>query len=412
MHRLSSFVLLAVMCLADVSSAPALAAQDQDKAKDEYNKPDVQIDRSVLKDLQGYEPPPMFGASSSRKLPTQEDSLSRPPVTPLEIPVLTQPKAEDLLRHPVENTGVLTVPQELLPAAEPSKKAELPVPTGKKSISSKKKEQPAKPAAKTASAPKQDSKKSDAPKAKDQDKDKKAPEKKVVEKTKKEEKIEKAEKIVTIPAKKVVTETIKATPLKPASPEAAYKPKAGKTMPAVPAVDVESSKLDPFNLPTTPAAEESDNSEIAPELVTPTPSERLMDQALSRQMVSEDDPAIKKAASGIAEKIAPTESNLISLEFKPKLSELQADQKSLLDSDIVARLKKSDSSRLQIQAFASADKQEQSTARRLSLSRGLSVRSYLLEKGIPASRIDVRALGDNTLEPPIDRVDLIFLKAK
>ncbi len=406
MHRLSSFVLLAVVCLADLSSAPAFAAQGQDKAKDEYNKPDVQIDRSVLKDLQGYEPPPMFGASPSRKLPTQEDSLSRPPVTPLEVPVLTQPKAEDLLNHPVENTGVLTVPQELLPPSEPSKKSELPVPTGKESVSSKKKEQPAKPATKTASAPKQDSKKSDTPKAKDQDKDKKIPEKKVVEKNKKEE------KTVTIPAKKVVTETIKATPLKPTSPDAAYKPKAGKTMPAVPAVDVESSKLDPFNLPTTPAADESDNSEVAPELVTPTPSERLMDQALSRQMVSEDDPAIKKAASGIAEKIAPTESNLISLEFKPKLSELQADQKSLLDSDIVARLKKSESSRLQIQAFATADKQEQSTARRLSLSRGLSVRSYLLEKGIPASRIDVRALGDNTLEPPIDRVDLIFLKAK
>ena len=399
MHRLSSFVLLAVICLADVFSAPALAAQDQDKAKDKYNKPEVQIDRSVLKDLQGYEPPPMFGASPSRKPSTQEETLSRPPVTPLEVPVLTQPKAEDLLRHPVENTGVLTVPQELLPAAEPSEKSELPVPTGKKTTA-KKKEQSAKP------APKQDSKKSDSPKGKDQSKDKKTPEKKVVEKNKKEE------KTVTIPAKKVVTETIKATPLKPISSETAYKPKAGKTMPAVPAVDVESSKLDPFNLPTTPAAEESDNSEIAPELVTPTPSERLMDQALTRQMVSEDDPAIKKAASGIAEKIAPTESNLISLEFKPKLSELQADQKSLLDSDIVARLKKSESSRLQIQAFASADKQEQSTARRLSLSRGLSVRSYLLEKGIPASRIDVRALGNNTLEPPIDRVDLIFLKAK
>jgi outer membrane protein OmpA-like peptidoglycan-associated protein len=397
MHRLSSFVLLAVMCLADLSSAPALAAQDQDKAKDKYNKPDVQIDRSVLKDLQGYEPPPMFGASSSRKLPAQEDSLSRPPVTPLEVPVLTQPKAEDLLSHPVENTGVLTVPQELLPDATPSKKAELPVPTGKKSVS-KKKDQPTKPAVKTASAPKQDAKKDPEKRI-----EKKAPEK--IEKT------EKTEKKVTIPAKKLVTETIKATPLKPASPKAAYKPKSSKTMPAVPAIDVESSKLDPFNLPKTPE-NESDDSEVAPELVTPTPSERLMDQALTSRMVPENDPAIKKAVSGVAEKIAPTESNLISLEFKPKLSELQADQKSLLDSDIVARLKKSDSSRLQIQAFATADKQEQSTARRLSLSRGLSVRSYLLEKGIAASRIDVRALGDNTLEPPIDRVDLIFVKAK
>lgn len=401
MHRLSSFVLLAVMCLADLLAGSALAAQDQDKtkAKDEYNKPDVQIDRSVLKDLQGYEPPPMFGASSSRKLPAQ-DSLTRPAATPPEVPVLTQPKAEDLLSHPVVNTGVLTVPQELLPDTKPSEKAELPVPTGKKS-EGKKKEQPAKAVAKTASAPKQDTKKEP----------KKIPEKKVTEKTDKIEKSKKTENTVTIPAKKVVTETIKATPLKPTSPEPAYKPKSGKTMPAVPAIGVESSKLDPLNLPTTPT-DESDNSEVAPELVTPTPGERLMDQALTARMVPENDPALKKAVSGVAEKIAPTESNLISLEFKPKLSELQADQKSLLDSEIVTRLKKVDSSRLQIQAFAKADKQEQSTARRLSLSRGLSVRSYLLEKGIAASRIDVRALGDNTLEPPIDRVDLIFLKEK
>lgn len=405
MHRLSSFVLLAVLCLGDLWASSVRAGQDQAIENEEYTKPDVEIDRSVLKDLQGYEPPPMFGASSSRQSPAPE-SLTRPPTTPPDTPVLTQPKAEDLLNHPVANTGVLvlTIPQDLLPATRSSEQTELPVPTGKKTVSrntqKKEKGRSEKPAAKTASTP---------PKNTPQ-----KPQKKVEKKIEKKA-VENTEKALASPApvRKDLVETIKATPLSPVSAEAAYKPKTGKTMPAVPPITVERSKLDPFNLPTTAqSVDESGSSKTVGDLTPPTPGERLMDQALTARMVPESDPALKKAVSGVAEKIAPAESPLISLEFKPKLSELQTDQKNFLDSDVVARLKKSESSRLQIQAFAKADKQEHSTARRVSLSRGLSVRSYLLEKGIPASRIDVRALGDNTLEPPIDRVDLIFIKSK
>ena len=47
-----------------------------------------------------------------------------------------------------------------------------------------------------------------------------------------------------------------------------------------------------------------------------------------------------------------------------------------------------------------------SQARRISLSRALSVRSYLIEKGVRSSRIDVRALGDKGEGDPKNRVDV------
>lgn len=76
--------------------------------------------------------------------------------------------------------------------------------------------------------------------------------------------------------------------------------------------------------------------------------------------------------------------------------------------DNVARqMKKDDALRLQLLAYAGGGSQTESQARRLSLSRALKVRSYLLEKGIRSTRIDVRALGNKTEDGPPDRVDLI-----
>ena len=67
---------------------------------------------------------------------------------------------------------------------------------------------------------------------------------------------------------------------------------------------------------------------------------------------------------------------------------------------------KSSDDRLQIRAYANApDSGSSSSARRLSLSRALSVRSYLIDQGIRSTRIDVRALGD-TGSGALDRVDV------
>jgi outer membrane protein OmpA-like peptidoglycan-associated protein len=62
--------------------------------------------------------------------------------------------------------------------------------------------------------------------------------------------------------------------------------------------------------------------------------------------------------------------------------------------------------RLQLLAYAGGDDLKSNRARRLSLSRALSVRSFLIESGIRSTRIDVRALGDKTTDEPKNRVDI------
>lgn len=66
--------------------------------------------------------------------------------------------------------------------------------------------------------------------------------------------------------------------------------------------------------------------------------------------------------------------------------------------------------RLQLMAYAGADGLSASKARRLSLSRALSVRSFLIENGVRSTRIDVRALGNKTSEKPANRVDINIAK--
>ncbi len=68
---------------------------------------------------------------------------------------------------------------------------------------------------------------------------------------------------------------------------------------------------------------------------------------------------------------------------------------------------------LQIQAFARTPDRDSITSRSLSLSRALSVRTWLMQKGIPARRLILRALGmDNppgtAAEAPSDRIDFVF----
>jgi outer membrane protein OmpA-like peptidoglycan-associated protein len=80
--------------------------------------------------------------------------------------------------------------------------------------------------------------------------------------------------------------------------------------------------------------------------------------------------------------------------------------KQTLDG-LAGSLKSDSSLRLQLMAYAGGDSQTASQARRLSLSRGLAVRKYLIDKGISSTRIDVRALGNKFERGPSDRVDVV-----
>ncbi len=73
---------------------------------------------------------------------------------------------------------------------------------------------------------------------------------------------------------------------------------------------------------------------------------------------------------------------------------------------MVARIRDDPSLRLQLLAYAGGESLSPSKARRLSLSRALSARTFLIENGLRSTRIDVRALGDTATDEPVNRVDI------
>jgi len=91
--------------------------------------------------------------------------------------------------------------------------------------------------------------------------------------------------------------------------------------------------------------------------------------------------------------------------FKATASKLPDTAKAGLKT-LAAKLKGQPALRLQLMAYAGGESLSSGKARRLSLSRALSVRSYLIENGVRSTRIDVRALGNKTAEDPLNRVDV------
>ena len=91
--------------------------------------------------------------------------------------------------------------------------------------------------------------------------------------------------------------------------------------------------------------------------------------------------------------------------FKPTTSKLPDTAKAGLKT-LAAKLEGQPALRLQLMAYAGGESLSSGKARRLSLSRALSVRSYLIENGVRSTRIDVRALGNKTAEEPLNRVDV------
>ena len=95
----------------------------------------------------------------------------------------------------------------------------------------------------------------------------------------------------------------------------------------------------------------------------------------------------------------------MSVGFAGGASALGDDAKRQLEALAKAILSSDD--RLQLKAYAAANGADASGARRLSLSRALAVRSFLIDKGVRSTRIDVRALGAAADGGAPDRVDIV-----
>ena len=98
------------------------------------------------------------------------------------------------------------------------------------------------------------------------------------------------------------------------------------------------------------------------------------------------------------------------LRFAKGQTDVPADSRDLLGA-IAAELAGNPRLRLQLAAHASASADDPVEARRLSLTRAVQLRSYLIDKGVASVRIDVRALGSRDLgDGPPDRVDLMLVE--
>ena len=120
---------------------------------------------------------------------------------------------------------------------------------------------------------------------------------------------------------------------------------------------------------------------------------------------SEPEPAAKEQAALPPPAETVKTGRAFQVKFDPKASKLPTDAKAALKA-LAKKLKDKENLRLQLTAFAGGKELSPSKARRMSLSRALSVRSFLIESGVRSTRIDVRALGSKTTEEPVNRVDV------
>mgnify|MGYP000091352607 FL=1 len=102
---------------------------------------------------------------------------------------------------------------------------------------------------------------------------------------------------------------------------------------------------------------------------------------------------------------SPEELGPIQLLFEPSDADLSSEARAQLNT-LADQLLADDSKVVQLLAYA-GDNESNAQARRISLSRALAVRGVLMEKGIPSTRMHVRALGNKAKNGNPDRVEII-----
>lgn len=100
------------------------------------------------------------------------------------------------------------------------------------------------------------------------------------------------------------------------------------------------------------------------------------------------------------------------LAFQSNATDLPSASYGEMDNGVVNALRADSNARVQILAYASAADGKDTTAKRTSLARALSIRSYMISKGIDATRVDVRAMGlQQDAKAAPDQVQMIVVPA-
>jgi outer membrane protein OmpA-like peptidoglycan-associated protein len=110
-----------------------------------------------------------------------------------------------------------------------------------------------------------------------------------------------------------------------------------------------------------------------------------------------------------ATEAAPTTTGL-RLTFAPGESDLSPESSSSI-KQLTSGAPLGDMTTFNVLAYAPGKADDPSTARRVSLSRAMAVRSALVADGVPSARIFVRAMGEKFGSGPPDRVDISVMGA-
>jgi outer membrane protein OmpA-like peptidoglycan-associated protein len=127
-------------------------------------------------------------------------------------------------------------------------------------------------------------------------------------------------------------------------------------------------------------------------------------------MPAEPPPPISQTAGTTVDALPKNDGTGVRLDFAHGESDLSPNTAEAVKA-LVAAAPKTDDTTFNVMAYATGVPEDPSTARRLSLSRALSVRSALMAYGVPSTHIYVRALGALPGDGPQDRVDVMVMGA-
>jgi outer membrane protein OmpA-like peptidoglycan-associated protein len=175
----------------------------------------------------------------------------------------------------------------------------------------------------------------------------------------------------------------------------------------------------------TPTEEVASLPSPAPKMAAPAPADEMapvMPPALPSPIMGNTSPIQGQPQVQPATQLAPIKTadnfEAYRLFFDPSSDVLKPSETAVLDK-IIGKLSADPSLRLQVRAYANGTPDNAGAARRLSLTRVLKVRDYLMQKNVASTRLDIRALGSGSAEmgdqagsgnAPPDRVDVIFSK--
>lgn len=189
----------------------------------------------------------------------------------------------------------------------------------------------------------------------------------------------------------------------PAPPVAAsIAPAPREEAPKAPSVPVPSAPAQSAAAPSVPAPPAPAVTPVAP------PAPPTAQPAPSQPIATPPSPPTQSAAltEGTTSGSAAASAGDVRLSFAEGSAELSDEAKQSL-LDLAKSLAQDTSSRVQLLAYAADGGEGTSRARRLSLSRALAVRAFLIDQGVRSTRMDVRALGSNAGDGPADRVDIL-----